>query len=123
MNSGTESLQKVRSEAQLLHERIQKEMAADDAARRVQLEEDAKTAQQLEAALKSLTFGQNDQTQQHLSEAAARLHDVAAEAKKAVNASADKVKEANSAMRERAEAAISHLNMAAASGPGPTSKT
>jgi hypothetical protein len=123
MTSTSEALQKVRSDAQVLHERLQRQMAADDAARRVQFEEDAKTAQQLATALKSLMFGQNDQTQQHVNEAAARLSDVATEAQNAVNASAERAKEANSAMMERTKAAISHLNKAAESTPAPSTKT
>jgi hypothetical protein len=121
MSSASESLQKVRRDLQSLHDRLQKEMAADDAARRVQLDEDAKTAQQLASALKSLMFGQS--AQPHANEAAARLNDVATEAKKAVNASAARLGEANSAMIANAKAAISHLDKAAESTPAPTTKT
>jgi hypothetical protein len=121
MSSASESLQKLRRDAQSLQEHIQKQMAADDAARRVQLEEDGKTAQQLAAALKSLMFGQS--AQPHVNEAAARLNDVATEAKNAANASAEKVKEANSAMVDRAKAAVSHLDKAAETPSAPTTKT
>jgi hypothetical protein len=121
MSSASESLQRVRHDAQLLQERLQKQMAADDAARRVQLQEDGKTAQQLASALKSVLFGQN--AQPHVNEATARLNDVATEAKNAANASAEKVKEANSAMVERVKVAVSHLNKAAESTPTSTTKT
>ncbi|MGP6159889.1 MAG: hypothetical protein ACLPYS_20730 [Vulcanimicrobiaceae bacterium] len=122
MSAVKDAVDKARSDARALQQKIEANTAKNQAALRADLESASTHAHQLAASVKTLAEGQRADAKQHLSNAAARLEDAATRAKTAASATELELKKANQAALDRARAAVQNLSHAVAAKRATASK-
>jgi hypothetical protein len=110
-----ETLEKVRSEAQDLHKKIDVTTAKDQAALRENVQGAAVNAQKLAASLKTIVDAQRADAKQHVKDAASQLEDAAKHGRDIASANDAQLKERNRAMLGKVREATESLSQAVAS--------
>lgn len=120
MSTVKENLEKARKDAKSLFDRLEKNMAEENAARRTEVADAAERASQLALSVKSLAEGQPADAKQHLREAATELEWIATNAKKIEHASKEQVAEARTEMHDHTREALNHITHAIERGRSKT---
>ncbi len=117
-----DAIDKARSDARTLHQKIEAHTAKNQAALHAELESAATQARQLAASVKTFAEGQRADAKEHLKIAAARLEDAATHAKINASATESDLKKAHRATLDRARGAVHSLSQAVAAKRATASK-
>ncbi len=114
MNNVKETLQQARSEAQVLHKKIEATTSKNHAAIRVDVQKAAEQAKSLAASLRTLAAAQRADGRQHLEDARTAFESVANEARDVASTSEAQLKATNLAMLRKAGDGLRELSRAVA---------
>ncbi len=123
MSTVTDTLDRARSDARKLHEKIAAATAKNDDALRKELQEVADKAQQLAASLRSDSKGQQSEVAAHLASAAASLESAVASAKDTAHVRADELRERNRMMLTKVRSALKNISSGKAAERAFTAKS
>lgn len=110
MSRATDTIDRVRSDARALHEKIAEASAKNEAMVRKELHESADKAQQLASQLRTMANEQQSDVAARFANAAASLESAAASSKQTAHARADQLREQNKAMLSYVQSALKNIS-------------